>query len=388
VPSRLNNAERFEVLDGMRGLAAVAVMVLHYTQQLHLRFTFNAYLAVDIFFALSGFVISHAYAHKLASGMTGAEFMARRVGRLFPLCALGVVMGLAALLMQSALNVSDMTFRDDLNATLLNLFFLPYFDTEFVWHSGDRSVGMLFPGDTPLWSIFFELLASFAFIELVKVSNSGLIKIVFAAIAALVILPLVTGMANFNHPINVNLGWNSHNAIVGLPRVFAGFVAGMLVYRAHKSNWFRQNLSPNRLLQNGLGPCALLIATLALPWTIKGGFGLIVIVIVAPLVVAWGSIASMEFTPVRKVLVFLGWLSFPIYCLHEPILTICQTLAAQGASNRLLGLTPEAFAAPLAIAFAIVAGWLFDQAMLQQRLTRYLIARLPDSKGARTQRPS
>jgi peptidoglycan/LPS O-acetylase OafA/YrhL len=383
----LNTKGRFEVLDGLRGLAAIMVMLLHYTQNLHLPFTFNAYLAVDIFFALSGFVISHAYAEKLASGMSGMEFMARRLGRLFPLCAVGVALGFIALVSGQS-HTSNMAGQDDLTASLLNLFLLPYFDAHLILQPSNITEGMLFPGNTPLWSIFFELVASFAFIELVKFSNSHLLKIVLAAFAALVFVPLLIGTATMNHPFNIDAGWNTSNAIMGLPRVLFGFISGMLLYRGVTNASFQRKLGSIAFLKNGLGPCALLILTLAFPWTFKGAYGLLVVAFAAPLIVAWGALSHIAFGPLRKILHFLGWLSFPIYCLHEPFLTLCQTWAEQTSNHRLLGIPAALVAAPMAIAFAIAAGWVFDRLRVQQRFTAALIAQLPATAPPKAMRPS
>ena len=60
---------RFLVLDGLRGLAAIAVALYHAGLALGVPYlTTRAYLAVDFFFVLSGFVIAHAYEDQLTSG--------------------------------------------------------------------------------------------------------------------------------------------------------------------------------------------------------------------------------------------------------------------------------------------------------------------------------
>src|SRR5690606_39856368 len=45
----------------------------------------HSYLFVDYFFVLSGFVIAHAYAGRLATARDGRRFMVRRLGRVWPL---------------------------------------------------------------------------------------------------------------------------------------------------------------------------------------------------------------------------------------------------------------------------------------------------------------
>jgi peptidoglycan/LPS O-acetylase OafA/YrhL len=51
----------------------------------------EAYLAVDFFFTLSGFVLAHAYGQRLREGMTATYFMALRIIRLYPLYVLALV---------------------------------------------------------------------------------------------------------------------------------------------------------------------------------------------------------------------------------------------------------------------------------------------------------
>ncbi|MBC7799876.1 MAG: acyltransferase, partial [Gemmatimonadaceae bacterium] len=85
-----------EALTGLRGAAAVLVMVHHFTLRdpaspapLQTLFT-HGYLAVDLFFVLSGFVMARAYGDWFRGGWrSGAgaylTFMSRRVARLWPL---------------------------------------------------------------------------------------------------------------------------------------------------------------------------------------------------------------------------------------------------------------------------------------------------------------
>jgi peptidoglycan/LPS O-acetylase OafA/YrhL len=79
---------RFRALDSWRGICAVLVAAHHlevhgflYWQPL----VRNAWLFVDFFFVLSGFVIAHAYGEKLSESADIKLFVFRRFGRLWPL---------------------------------------------------------------------------------------------------------------------------------------------------------------------------------------------------------------------------------------------------------------------------------------------------------------
>ncbi|HET9653111.1 MAG TPA: acyltransferase family protein, partial [Usitatibacter sp.] len=90
-------ATRYQLLDGLRGILALAVVVHHFTATSGRREIFaSSALAVDFFFCLSGFVIAHAYEAQLRAGMPIASFMARRLRRLYPLYIAGLVLGTMA----------------------------------------------------------------------------------------------------------------------------------------------------------------------------------------------------------------------------------------------------------------------------------------------------
>lgn len=93
----------FEVLDGLRGSAALLVVLFH-IQGMPVGFEgskvllHHAPLAVDFFFALSGFVIGYAYDDRWG-GMSVRHFLALRLIRLHPLVVLGVFLGFASYLL-------------------------------------------------------------------------------------------------------------------------------------------------------------------------------------------------------------------------------------------------------------------------------------------------
>lgn len=81
---------RFEALDSWRGIAAIMVVVFHFSPAFNWSFrgaTFIVHmdLAVDFFFLLSGFVISGAYERRLRERQDVSGFFVRRIGRLYPL---------------------------------------------------------------------------------------------------------------------------------------------------------------------------------------------------------------------------------------------------------------------------------------------------------------
>jgi peptidoglycan/LPS O-acetylase OafA/YrhL len=92
-------------LDGLRGVAAILVVLFHenyWFSQTGL--VPKAYLAVDFFFCLSGFIIAYSYSEHLISGqLSFLKFSAIRLVRLYPLYLLGTVLGLLRLSVQIAI---------------------------------------------------------------------------------------------------------------------------------------------------------------------------------------------------------------------------------------------------------------------------------------------
>jgi peptidoglycan/LPS O-acetylase OafA/YrhL len=86
----------YPILDGLRGVAALTVVVFHLFEAFatsHLDLIINhGYLAVDFFFLLSGFVIGYAYDDRW-SKMTFSGFFKRRLQRLQPMVIMGMIIG-------------------------------------------------------------------------------------------------------------------------------------------------------------------------------------------------------------------------------------------------------------------------------------------------------
>src|SRR5271155_5124721 len=107
----MSYARRISSLDGMRGIAAIAVMMFHFNifflPQARLPFLGRAYLSVDLFFLLSGFVMAHVYGRELASNWRAhwPKLAIARFARIYPLFALTM------LAMTTIVSLSDTRLR-------------------------------------------------------------------------------------------------------------------------------------------------------------------------------------------------------------------------------------------------------------------------------------
>src|SRR6476619_2224035 len=97
----LETKQHFEILDGLRGIAALAVVIFHFMEWVYSDYSKNfighGFLAVDFFFCLSGFVIGYAYDDRLVK-IGVKEFFKSRLIRLHPLVILGSLLGLLSFL--------------------------------------------------------------------------------------------------------------------------------------------------------------------------------------------------------------------------------------------------------------------------------------------------
>ena len=269
---------QLHVLNGMRGVAALAVVALHFGQD-GLDLAPGGYLAVDLFFLLSGVVVASAYDGRLARGMGTAAFMRVRLIRLYPMYLLGLALCVA--LGSVAYPITPGVFA--LQAALLPA----------PPNGGDYS---LYPAMQVAWTLGLEIAVNLAFAALHRwLTDARLAGVVVAAGAAMAALVVRHG--------SLDGGYHWPTVPLGLARVLFGFPAGVLLWR-YRSR-LAVPLSPWLVL-----PAVALIA--AIDPDDRAAYDLAVALAGWPLLVA-GAAASTADWP---VLGWLGRLSYPAYCLH------------------------------------------------------------------------
>ena len=91
---------RYDILDGLRGVAALMVILYHVFECFDWTPVPHGYLAVDFFFVLSGFVIGYAYDSRWQQGLTIGNFFKRRLIRLHPMVVAGALIGAVSFFLQ------------------------------------------------------------------------------------------------------------------------------------------------------------------------------------------------------------------------------------------------------------------------------------------------
>src|SRR6476620_8703661 len=223
----VNTKQHFEILDGLRGIAALAVVIFHFMEWVFSdsskNFIGHGFLAVDFFFCLSGFVIGYAYDNRIRKMGVG-EFFKSRLIRLHPLVVLGSVLGLLGFLLDPFASPIAYDWGKLLLMFVCSVFLIPFPVME------DRAFN-LFGLNAPSWSLFWEYVANifFAFV-LYKVGRRSLTALTILAAAGICIVSFRAG--------NLLGGWSKDNFFDGGARVAYSFSAGLSLYRSH---WIIKN---------------------------------------------------------------------------------------------------------------------------------------------------
>ncbi|WP_185829286.1 acyltransferase family protein [Sphingomonas ginkgonis] len=302
--------QRFVTLDGLRGLAALAVLLHHAVPKLmpgHVLLP-AGYLSVDFFFLLSGFVISAVYEMRFPKGL--GSFVRTRLVRLVPTMWCGILLG-ALLASWRGMDLVELR----LSAALL---FIPLVFGNFG----------LFALNGVQWSLYFELVANYVHGLLIwRMPTYWIAVIALCAYASLGLLS--------DHFGSMAFGDRDANFAAGYARVAASYLGGVLVFRSWQQG---------RLLDlSGLNPFLLFALVMAISCWFGPKFDFAA-VLVWPLVLIAGIQHQTRF---EALCAFGGAVSFPLYAVHLPI--VDGTLLALGT-----GASQAAFACVCALGVAML----------------------------------
>ncbi|MDR6782017.1 peptidoglycan/LPS O-acetylase OafA/YrhL [Pedobacter africanus] len=299
--SVLQTKPHFHILDGLRGIAALAVVVFHFMEWAYSDFSTNfiahGFLAVDFFFCLSGFVIGYAYDDRITK-MGVLEFFKSRIIRLHPLVIAGSVLGLLAFLFDpfagspEAYSTGKIALLFLCSALLIPLPVM-----------ADRGFN-LFGLNAPSWSLFWEYIANIVYaLVLYKISRRYLWVLVIISAGALCAVAYRSG--------NLLGGWSGPTFWDGGARISYSFLAGLLIYR---SNW----IIKNKL--GFIGLAILLFLAFVMPFSKWNPVTEpLVVLFYFPLLIALGAGATL--TPgLQRLCVFSGKISYPLYMTHYAVL--------------------------------------------------------------------
>ena len=338
-----NSRSAFPALNGMRGLAAIAVAIFHAYPLFGAQIVPGGYLAVDLFFVLSGVVISHAYGARLSAGLRVADFLKIRIIRFMPFYLVGLAFGLVLAVALLLAGSPDALPPDRLAIALLfALFFMP------VPFGGD-----IFPLNGPAWSLFYELVVNALYALFFRwLTPAVLMTVILVAVS--VLIPGV--WAHGSAALGPALG----DAPVAFARTVFSFSAGVLVY-----SWRRPI---NSALPFVAIVTVMLLMFLPIGRDWRPVFDLTCIVLVFPLSVfvllGSGTVSARQ----SRAFEFLGDMSYGLYAVHYPLIWIVR-----GASGK-LGFD-SAYAGLMLIALLVVSSASIER-RIDSPLRSWLTARL------------
>lgn len=310
----------YELLDGLRGVAALLVIWYHVfegfaTSPIDQQFN-HGYLAVDFFFILSGFVIGYAYDDRWKSTMNVKNFFKRRLIRLHPMVVLGAVLGAITFYIQGCekWDGTQVTISMVMVAMLLNLFLIPSIPGSAPEVRGN---GEMYPLNGPSWSLFFEYIGNILYALFIrKLSTKALTVLVVLAAVGLASF----AMFNLSGNYHLGVGWTlmDYNLAGGFLRMLFSFSIGLLMSR---------NFKPLHV-RGAFWICSVGIAVLLsvpyiggteTPW-MNAVYDSVCTIFLFPMLVYLGASGKATDKGTVKVCKFLGDISYPVYIIHYPFM--------------------------------------------------------------------
>ena len=319
----VDSKPHYEILDGLRGVAALLVVFYHIFEGLSFAAggtvitTINhGYLAVDFFFILSGFVIGYAYDDRWGRSLTLGNFFKRRLIRLHPMIVMGAVLGVVFYVLQGSVMWDGTRVATSMVmlALLCALFFIPAAPGSCYDIRGNAE---MFPLNGPSWSLFFEYIGNLLYALFIhRLGNKALAALVVLTGAGLAWFMLfdVVGYGM------IGVGWtlDGLNFFGGLLRMLFPFSLGMLLAR---------KFQPVRV-RGAFWICsAVLLVLFCVPYiegqavvSLNGLYESVCIFLIFPALVWLGASGKTTDRRSTQICKFSGDISFPLYAVHYPVM--------------------------------------------------------------------
>lgn len=326
-PAYLAPKPRYEILDGLRGVAAMLVVAYHlfetYSPGPVYQILNHGYLAVDFFFVLSGFVIGYAYDDRWGK-MTLKDFFKRRLVRLHPMVIMGTLIGTLLFYFAECPvfpMISQTAWWKLILLCLLGCTMLPALVS---WDI--RGWGETNSLNGPTWSLMWEYIANILYALFVRHFSKTFLAL-FVMGAAFLTIDLTMNLdvfnlfsANRHAPFTVIGGWSitPDQMYIGITRLLYPFFAGLLLSRINKLI----------KVKGAFWWCSALVAVMmAMPriggeenmW-MNGAYEAFCILFMFPLVVSMGAGNNVTGKKSVAICAFLGRISYPLYVTHYPLI--------------------------------------------------------------------
>lgn len=318
---------RYEILDGLRGVAAMLVVLFHILETYSSGPAFHpmnhGYLGVDFFFVLSGFVIGYAYDDRW-NRMTMWEFFKRRIVRLHPLVILGCLFGLFMFYFTDSPMfpfVNETPVWKLIVMTLVAFLMIPAL-TQWDIRGWNETNAL----NNPTWSLMFEYVANILYALFIRKLSTRLL-VLLVVLFALLIVNLTMNFDWFAvwgersaEAYTVIGGWSMtpDHLLIGYTRLLYPFFMGLLLSR----------IGRHIKVRAGFWVCSAMVAAIMWmpriggevhPW-MNGVYETLIILFFLPLIVSIGAGSQVKGKTSVWWCKFLGEISYPLYIMHYPFI--------------------------------------------------------------------
>ncbi len=321
----LTSKPRYEILDGLRGVAALIVVAFHlfetYSRGPMYQILNHGYLAVDFFFVLSGFVIGYAYDDRWDK-MSMWGFFKRRLIRLQPMVILGSIIGALVFYFgasQMFAQIIETPWWMVVISLVLACMMLPVPPGMDIrgWQEMNALNGAS-------WSLTWEYLANILYATVIRRMSVPVLS-VFVVISAYLTLDIVFNIDTFAllegrsaemHTLIGGWSLTPTQLYIGLSRLCFPFFCGLLMFR----------LGKRISLRGGFWWCsAVIVVILVIPclgvpdsrWA-DGIYNAVAVIVLFPLLVITGAGSKMTDRKTISACKWLGAISYPLYITHFP----------------------------------------------------------------------
>lgn len=299
-------------LNALRGIGAISVCLYHSGAAFGSFGAFpHGYLAVDLFFILSGFIAF--YRLDLASSIYVGANLVKRLSRIYPVYFTATILGASLMIFKYIIRGYPLVFEgfptqyvvSFFKAMGLNILMLPDFDTHNLIIEAP-----IYPFSLQNWTLFWELIISTVFWIWVKFgAKFGRVIAICLAIA------LVLAMSKHD---SMNQGYDASSFLLGGLRAFFCLFIGIECAKLYKTLSYR---ALNQI--SFFAPFLLFSCLFYFAWRGNASvlFELAIAIIIMPImIIAVASSNSIIFA--NPLMHFLGKISFALFGLHVVILTL------------------------------------------------------------------
>lgn len=330
----LASKPRYAILDGLRGVAALVVILFHgfetYIPFFGTQHINHGYLAVDFFFVLSGFVIGYAYDDRW-DRMSTWNFFKRRLIRLHPMVVAGTLFGACLFFF------GESDYFSLIGGTEPWKFFLCIVLGLLMIPAGTgldiRGWGETNSLNGPNWSLTFEYIGNILYAFVLRRLPTVVLGMLCVA-SAFLTMNLALGWDVFGFfaqpKYDVIGGWSitPDQMYVGFSRLLYPFLCGLLISRLLPKFITKENPSGSPLgIRGGFWWASLLLVALfAVPQiggkscVADGLYQVFAIVVMFPVIVLIGAGSKTTDKRSAKWCETLGNLSYPLYITHFPLM--------------------------------------------------------------------